>query len=29
MRGVLEARFEEAEIRADEMRKHVFGVGYH
>jgi len=29
MRGVLESRFEDAEIRADEMRKYVFGVGYH
>jgi CBS domain-containing protein len=29
MRGVLESRFEEAEIRADEMRKYVFGIGYH
>jgi CBS domain-containing protein len=29
MRVVLEARFEGAEIRADEMRNYVFGVGYH
>jgi CBS domain-containing protein len=29
MRGVLESRFEEAEIRTDEMRRYVFGVGYH
>jgi CBS domain-containing protein len=29
MRGVLESRFEEAEIRTDEMRKYIFGIGYH
>jgi CBS domain-containing protein len=29
MRGVLESRFEEADMRAEEMRKYVFGVGYH
>jgi len=29
IRGVLEARFEDADMRADEMRKYVFGVGYH
>ncbi len=28
MRGVLEARFEEAEMRAEEMRKYIFGIGY-
>jgi CBS domain-containing protein len=29
MRGVLETRFEEADMRAEEMRKYVFGAGYH
>lgn len=29
IRGVLESRFEEADMRAEEMRKYVFGVGYH
>ncbi|MDP6707702.1 MAG: CBS domain-containing protein [Alphaproteobacteria bacterium] len=29
MRGVLEARFEEAEMQAEEMRKYIFGLGYH
>jgi len=29
MRGVLEARFEEAEMKAEEMRKYFFGAGYH
>jgi hypothetical protein len=29
IRGVLESRFEEAEMRAEELRKYVFGVGYH
>ena len=28
MRGVLESRFEDADMRAEEMRKYVFGVGY-
>ena len=29
IRGVLESRFEDADMRAEEMRKYVFGVGYH
>jgi CBS domain-containing protein len=29
IRGVLESRFEESDMRAEEMRKYVFGVGYH
>ncbi len=29
IRGVLESRFEEADMRAEELRKYVFGVGYH
>jgi CBS domain-containing protein len=29
MRGVLEARFEDAEMMAEEMRKYFFGAGYH
>jgi CBS domain-containing protein len=29
MRGVLEARFEEADMRAEEMRQYVAGGGYH
>ncbi len=28
LRGVLESRFEEAEMNAEEMRKYVLGVGY-
>lgn len=28
IRAVLEYRFEEAEIRAEDMRKYIFGVGY-
>jgi len=28
-RGVLESRFEEANMHAEEMRHYVFGVGYH
>ena len=29
IRGVLEYRFEEADMRADELRKYVSGIGYH
>ncbi|MDP6567774.1 MAG: CBS domain-containing protein [Alphaproteobacteria bacterium] len=29
IRGVLEARFEEAELKAEELLKYVTGVGYH
>ena len=29
IRGVLESRFEDADMRAEELRKYVFGVGYH
>ena len=29
MRGVLEARFDEADMRAEEMRQYIFGCGYH
>lgn len=29
IRGVLEYRFEEAVMSAEEMRKYVFGAGYH
>jgi CBS domain-containing protein len=29
MRGVLEARFEEADMRAEELRHYVSGGGYH
>ncbi len=29
IRGVLESRFEEANMKAEELRKYVFGVGYH
>jgi len=29
MRGVLEARFEEADMRAEEMRQYIVGGGYH
>ena len=28
-RGVLEARFEDASMQAEEMRHYVFGAGYH
>ena len=29
IRGVLEARFEDADMRAEEMRQYVVGAGYH
>jgi CBS domain-containing protein len=29
IRGVLESRFEESDMRVEELRKYVFGVGYH
>lgn len=29
MRSLLEVRFEQAEIAAEEMRRYVFGIGYH
>jgi CBS domain-containing protein len=29
MRGVLESRFDEANMQTEEMRHYVFGVGYH
>ncbi len=29
MRGVLEHRFEEAEMQTEEMRHYIFGAGYH
>jgi hypothetical protein len=29
MRGVLESRFEEANMQTEEMRHYIFGGGYH
>ena len=29
IRGVLESRFEESDMKVEELRKYVFGVGYH
>jgi CBS domain-containing protein len=29
MRGVLESRFEEANMQTEEMRHYIFGAGYH
>ena len=29
LRDLLEIRFEHAEMTAEEMRRYVFGVGYH